>query len=274
MLKLSKIKQIILFIILLVISIAVFLFDIYLTNDEIRLLLPYIIIIYFSVWYLGSKTGIFFSLLAILFWSIAYINSIGDHNINNIFNVIIKIFFIGIQYFIINNSRRIFLDNEKLAQTDSLTGIMNRRAFYNMLTYEIEKAKRENSILSLVFIDLDNFKNINDTFGHKTGDDLLKIFCSEVKNMIRTTDAFGRMGGDEFAILLPKNNGSETSLFVKRIQDRIIPIFMDNHWDVTLSIGVITTDKPVDVDDLIHQADTLMYKVKNKGKNNIEYKNL
>jgi diguanylate cyclase (GGDEF)-like protein len=160
-----------------------------------------------------------------------------------------------------------------LANKDDLTGILNRRGFLEKAQEELNRAKRFKRPFSLAFIDLDNFKEVNDKFGHKAGDELLKMVAGEIRESIRMTDQVGRMGGDEFAVL-----------FVESDQDSAVAAFQKCHtllsekialqeWPVSLSAGVITyTNSNLSLTQLIEKADEWMYHVKQSGKNNVVYK--
>ena len=156
--------------------------------------------------------------------------------------------------------------------TDSLTGIANTRYFMEFFEREIKKAKRTNLPFTLLYIDLDNFKYINDTYGHQVGDSLLKMIAKTVNGSIRPSDIFARLGGDEFAILLPESDYSESNNLIKRIKKTIETELKKNNWPITVSIGAITYKNFENtISEMIKQADDFMYKVKKDGKNNIEH---
>ncbi|OLN23547.1 hypothetical protein BTO30_03735 [Domibacillus antri] len=160
---------------------------------------------------------------------------------------------------------------EKMAFYDVLTGIPNRRLFYDRLSQTITKAKRNNGELALFYLDCDRFKWVNDTYGHDTGDLLLKGFVERVQKCIRETDTLARFGGDEFAILL---DGFDTVQDVGRIADRIIqniqvPWNLNGHEFITTSsIGIaLFPNDGLDMDTLLAHADQALYQSKEKGRN-------
>ena len=160
----------------------------------------------------------------------------------------------------------------ELARTDSLTGVMNTRAFYEKLANEIYRMGRQGYSFSIAYIDVDNFKYINDTLGHSEGDKLLCIITETIRKNIRMTDSLARLGGDEFALALAEANHEYTQMTVGRICKNLLEEMQRNNWPVTFSVGVITCQKePPSVDALIKMADELMYSVKNSGKNSIKY---
>ena len=160
-----------------------------------------------------------------------------------------------------------------LARTDHLTGIGNWQAFSEIAERELERARRYKTTLSMVYIDCDNFKNINDTFGHQTGDMVLCKIAETLKKHIRSTDIFARLGGDEFAVLFTntKKEGADTAMLI--IQAHLINEMKDNNWDITFSIGIATfVTPPVSIEDMVKKADVLMYDIKNTGRNGIKHK--
>lgn len=160
----------------------------------------------------------------------------------------------------------------ELARKDSLTGVMNARAFYETIENEIYHMGRKNYSFSIVYIDVDNFKHINDTLGHSEGDRLLCVITGTIRKDIRMTDALARLGGDEFALALVDANHEYAQVAVGRICKNLLEEMQKNNWPVTFSVGVITCQKePPSVDALVKMADDLMYSVKNFGKNSIKY---
>ena len=155
---------------------------------------------------------------------------------------------------------------------DFLTKASNGRAFFNYANIEINRIKRYNKPLTIVYFDLDNFKAINDTLGHKEGDELLFTVANVIRKSIRATDAVARMGGDEFAILLPEMSADPVKPFMKHILEILDREMKACGWPVTLSAGVVTYIKPPDnADEMIKTADNAMYEVKRSGKNGVKY---
>ena len=159
---------------------------------------------------------------------------------------------------------------QELARTDNLTGGMNRRAFTESIDNEIARARRHRHPFAVAYIDLDNFKAVNDQLGHHTGDRLLRQATDEIKNSVRAHDLVARLGGDEFAILLPETGRDAAQAVVERIQRRVSETLHREHWPVTLSVGVVTFLSPPDsVDDVMRIADEAMYSAKRGGRNMI-----
>jgi diguanylate cyclase (GGDEF)-like protein len=137
---------------------------------------------------------------------------------------------------------------------------------------EINRARRYEHPLTVAYIDLDNFKTINDRFGHSMGDNLLRLVADTIKNNIRLIDTVVRMGGDEFAILLPETGPEAAKAITRKIQKINLELMQKNGWPVTFSIGVVTfISPPSTVDEILKRSDNLMYSAKNNGKNTIKY---
>ncbi|MBN2402377.1 MAG: GGDEF domain-containing protein [Spirochaetes bacterium] len=187
--------------------------------------------------------------------------------LNNTFRLIISLI---ITYII--SELRIALDKQKdLARIDPLTSIANSRAFYETADMEFQKARRHGFPISVLYMDLDNFKEVNDTLGHSTGDMLLKLTADALIKNIRNIDIAARLGGDEFGILLTQTGAEAAYVVAQKLKDMMKKLVQNNNWPVTLSIGIVTFLKaPDSVDEMMKKADLLMYSAKFDGKNNIK----
>jgi len=160
----------------------------------------------------------------------------------------------------------------ELARTDHLTGVANGRYFTEILTLEMEHAHRHNRPLSLAYIDIDNFKQVNDQRGHEAGDSLLRLVAQTMKQAVRANDLVARVGGDEFAILFREETQDHVRAVMDRIKYHLARIAAQNDWPVTFSAGVVScTGSACLADQLIKRADRLMYAVKTAGKNMVKY---
>jgi diguanylate cyclase (GGDEF)-like protein len=165
------------------------------------------------------------------------------------------------------------LEREKeLARTDYLTGAVNSRLFFELVQMEIDRSQRYEHPFTLVYIDLDNFKAVNDQFGHTTGDLVLRAVVSYAKKYLRKIDVIARLGGDEFALLLPETNQESAGVALTKLQGGLLEEMRQNNWPITFSIGVLTCNvAPLKSDELVKMADELMYSVKRGSKNAIRY---
>ncbi len=152
-----------------------------------------------------------------------------------------------------------------------MTGIANRPAFFEFANIEINRCRRHKYPLTLLYIDCDNFKIINDQFGHQTGDNLLKVIANTLQKIIRATDIVARLGGDEFVILLPGAGYEPAHVVTRKLQKTLLNVMQENKWPITFSFGAVTFNNvPDTVDEIIKRADTLMYSAKQNGKNMIK----
>jgi diguanylate cyclase (GGDEF)-like protein len=167
--------------------------------------------------------------------------------------------------------RQMQLTREREARTDFLTGAANSRAFEEAAGAEIERSRRYGQALSLLYLDVDDFKSINDTFGHGAGDKVLAEISHVMRCTVRANDLVARLGGDEFAVLMPEANRFAALAVARRVRDEIGHVTTSEGLTVRCSIGVASyMESPAAVDALIHDADTLMYRAKEQGKDRIE----
>jgi diguanylate cyclase (GGDEF)-like protein len=157
-----------------------------------------------------------------------------------------------------------------LSFQDALTGIDNRRSFENVLSKSIETSKRYKEPLSLIMFDIDNFKQINDTYGHPKGDEILKEISSLVKSNIRKSDIVARYGGEEFMILCQKTKISQAVYLAEKIRILIQNYKFGINKTVTCSFGVVEYKEYENMSELIARVDNLLYKAKRNGKNRVE----
>lgn len=163
------------------------------------------------------------------------------------------------------------LDTERgLARVDSLTGAMNARSFYELAAREVARSRRTGGPVTVVYLDLDGFKSVNDTFGHSAGDDLLKDVAATLRAGMRPTDLVGRLGGDEFAVLLPDTDAAAATNPLNRMRAAVHTIAERSGYRISVSMGAATFVRPPDdVSALVRAADELMYEAKNAGKDRI-----
>ena len=163
---------------------------------------------------------------------------------------------------------------EKEAKTDILTGLYNRRAYYEICHKEFQRLLRHNRSLSIIMFDIDHFKEINDTYGHDVGDHVLKCVAKIVKGVIREYDYAFRMGGDEFLVLLPETNEKQALFLAERIRKRVANkkfIENDEKFYITASFGISQYNYiERSIDTIVKRADKALYHVKESGRNNVK----
>jgi diguanylate cyclase (GGDEF)-like protein len=153
------------------------------------------------------------------------------------------------------------------ADIDPLTGIMNRRAFYKEIEQEMERCRRFSTPLTVVYMDLDKFKQHNDVYGHSSGDNIIQGFANILKKIARKTDSVARLGGDEFAMLLCGTSRDTVNPLIDRLKKEANVFFKTVDSNISVSFGLCSSKKAMDVDDFLKQADKAMYKAKRSGGN-------
>ena len=161
-------------------------------------------------------------------------------------------------------------EKDKLARVDELTGLFNRRAFYEYGELQSAQAGRSGDPLALLILDIDYFKRINDTYGHHIGDEALKHVSALLSASLRKTDVCGRMGGEEFAVLLPRTSLEQAKGVAEFLRERLANTpfhFPDGERPITASFGVTQND--VDINELLQQADLALYQAKSDGRDRV-----
>jgi diguanylate cyclase (GGDEF)-like protein len=160
-----------------------------------------------------------------------------------------------------------------MASTDSLTGASNRRHFLDEIALELGRAKRNGLPVSLLALDIDHFKEVNDQYGHQAGDAMLKAFVEVIRETLRPHDMLGRVGGEEFMVLLPDTSHEAAAVLAERIRSRVESMVMPfdgTTLSVTVSIGVAEFGVDGDNHDAVFKAaDTRMYQAKHEGRNRV-----
>jgi diguanylate cyclase (GGDEF)-like protein len=223
----------------------------------------------FTTWFAGKRCGAFVAAIASLSYSInseLFFDTAAVWNAAGTFAVLSAI---GI---LVSTVRTLWEKEQLLSQKDHLTGLLNSRAFLESLDYEICRYKRSPAPFSLAYIDLDSFKEVNDTYGHQRGDELLKSASNIMRSALRATDLASRMGGDEFAILFPNTDIEQIRVVEDKFRRKFATVMEENHWPTSLSMGVVTfNSSPSNSDDAIKLADNAMYRAKHSGKNRTEF---
>lgn len=170
--------------------------------------------------------------------------------------------------------RRLIERLEYLSKVDGLTGLLNRRALAEQLEYEIDRAKRYSTELSIILCDLDNLKEINDTYGHLAGDTTLQIVSASLRNALRNADIAGRYGGDEFLVIVPQTATAGAASIAEKIRNAVqmTEVRIDDHQriSISLSIGVASLNVPYEtLDAFVSRVDAALYTAKNSGRNRI-----
>ena len=167
---------------------------------------------------------------------------------------------------------------DKLASTDPLTGLYNRRLFFQRLDEEVSRAVRHVSPITLVFLDIDLFKEVNDNYGHQAGDLVLKQLAIIMTRLLRASDVLGRVGGEEFMILLPDTPAKPGLEVAQRLRKKVEEStfsYSGQTIQLTISAGVyhVSNPKALEVDELVKRADNALLEAKNSGRNHVVFYN-
>lgn len=169
---------------------------------------------------------------------------------------------------------RLYAEMRKLAVTDSLTGLYNRHGFFELSLLTVEQARRHGRPFCIIMMDVDHFKKINDTYGHKIGDLVLEQVAARCRTRLRRVDIFGRYGGEEFAIVLPETSSSDAYEVAERLRRCIADEPMRTNQGplyVTLSLGLAAPDDPeMTLEDALRFADQALYRAKESGRNRVQ----
>ncbi|HEY43301.1 MAG TPA: GGDEF domain-containing protein [Anaerolineae bacterium] len=246
----------------------------FLTGYEFAFSLFYVIPITLVTWLMGRRLGIMASLTSAFVWfgADAATGHPYSHPLIPIWNSLIRLSFFVIITLLLSTARNAMEREKELARTDSLTGAVNSRLFYELAQMEIDRSQRYEHPFTVAYFDLDNFKTVNDQFGHPTGDQVLRTVVCYIKAHLRKTDVIARLGGDEFALLLPETSQESARVAISKLQSGLLEEMEKNNWPVTFSIGVLMCNvAPHTADELVRKADELMYSAKRDSKNAIRY---
>jgi len=261
-------KQLLLFGICLLIALFLGLLD-YFSGYELSFSVFYLLPVWIAAWYIGLEAGVFLSLASAAIWQTS--NYLAGEAFTNpaipYWNTLTRLAFFIVVTILLTRLKRLLELERSQARIDFLTGVLNSRAFDQILVAEIQRSNRYGHLLTLAYVDIDNFKSINDDFGHSTGDRLLQIVARTIHDGLRASDHVARLGGDEFSILMPETGAEAGLSVVARIQALLENEMQKNHWSVTTSVGLVTCLKPPpSPDKLIQLADEQMYFCKRAGK--------
>ncbi|MDD5067911.1 MAG: diguanylate cyclase [bacterium] len=246
----------------------------YCTGYEISFSIFYFIPILIVSWYTSLSNGVIISFLSAVVWGI--VDYFSGHTYSYIlipvWNTLMRLFIYFIITYLITTLKKSLNEERKLAREDHLTRTWNSRYFLEIGEIETKRAFRYRHDLTLVYLDLDDFKKINDRYGHLEGDRCLALIAETIKKNLRIHDVLARLGGDEFAILFPETSQRQARSIVKKIRTHVKALMTKNRWPVTLSIGVTTCSKKnCDIETLIRKTDEVMYSIKRKGKDNAAF---
>ena len=235
-------------------------------GPQISFAIFYLIPISIITWRVGRRAGTTSAVLSTTVWMFAEFVSGSTYSSVTVglWNAGVRLgFFLIVTYTLAALSVML-----ELVRTDYLTGLANSRGFHDMADNEIKRSQRGGCCFTVAYVDIDDFKSVNDERGHGAGDELLRLVGSTLRKSTRRSDTVARLGGDEFAILLPETNFDSSASAIENIHDSLTLALKTAYWQVTFSIGAVTfQNRPQSVAAALDQADQLMYEAKHGGKN-------
>jgi len=245
----------------------------FVTAPDFSIALFYLAPIYFLTWFAGMVPGVTMTCLAM----VALIGADFRSNESLLRSPMLdwdrfaRLCFLLLTTILLGRLREAYLSASESSRSDFLTGLANRREFFAVAEQERLRAARYGQCISVAYMDLDGFKEVNDKLGHSAGDAILMDVANELRKNLRAIDMVARMGGDEFVILLPETDAPSARAAIEKLRNILLDLSKQRNWPVTYSIGLVTFEQaPKSTDDMIGEADHLMYAVKRGTKNSLE----
>ena len=228
-------------------------------------------------WNVGLKSGLIVSALSASYLIVDYLIHpfLFPHPWIVLWDTAVVILYFAVVCYVLAALKTELEKAYQKSKTDPLTGLLNSVTFLGAAEAERERSIRYRHPFTLCFLDLDNFKRVNDTHGHLMGDKLLRKVSAILKTEVRSSDIVGRIGGDEFVVLFPEAGPEAAKSLSLKLHRAVDEGIKEETPLVTLSMGVVTYfDIPEKIDDIVHHADLLMYEAKKSGKNIVRCKTI
>ena len=240
----------------------------YITGHQLTIYFIYLLPVMLVTWYAGRNWGFMLSILSVVTWTVA--NQLAGHMVQgataHYWNTGIRLLTFLFIVYILSSLKSSLLHEKELSRTDYLTGVLNVREFMHLADLEIQRSRRYHHPLTLAYIDLNNFKQVNDTYGHKMGDEALRELAQAMVANLRSSDLVGRMGGDEFAILFTHSDERAAAQALDKIRKVLLRGVTQRQLPISISVGVTSyQDSVQNIDEMLVLADELMYKAKANG---------
>ena len=241
----------------------------YFIGPKMSFAMLYLVPIALGAWWGGFAQGILLSMACAASWQLIEVAQDPDTlPVIHLWNGITRFGIFVVTSSLLSRLRLSLYVEKQMARSDLLTGAANGRTFYETVSQQVEFSLHGDRPLTLAYLDLDQFKWINDKFGHAAGDEVLCDLVHVTQLEIRQVDLLARLGGDEFALLLIDCDPAAARSILERVRERFAQVMIAKKWPVTVSIGAVTFVHPVrDVDAMVRQIDELMYRAKKAGRN-------
>lgn len=244
----------------------------YRTGVEASFSVFYLLPISVVAWYITNPVCYAYSFLAAIVWDASNVlaGEVLSMPIFYVWNGTVRLAFFLTVSSLLQQLRRLLEKERELSRRDYRTGLLNTRAFREALEAEHSRSTRKERSLGLAFIDLDHFKKVNDEMGHAEGDRVLVEVARTLESNLRRSDVIARMGGDEFAVILPECSLEDAALVADKLVNCLRDLSARESWPITGSVGVVVNETPSSSDNLtalVRSSDHLMYRVKEQGRN-------
>src|SRR5438445_638565 len=246
----------------------------FVTGPELTPLVFYLAPVVLVAWYAGRWPGAIIACAGGLAWMLADALTLRDYSHWSIpyGNAVLRLAALVLVSEAVARLRLAHARERELARSDALTGGPNARAFYEVAAAEITRARRYTHPFSVAYLDLDDFKLVNDRLGHLAGDAVLRSVARALSGVLRASDVVARLGGDEFVVLLPEAGAAPARLATEKLRGVLADVVPAHGWRMTASIGVATfLVPPGSVDALLAAVDGLLYRAKQGGKNGVAH---
>lgn len=242
------------------------------TGVALRVFPLYFLPVAYTAWWLSRRYGVGMALAASVTWLVSNVSAETSDSDPLVwgFNVGAQLVAFVTVGLLVAGLRQRLLAEEELNRVDALTGLPNRRAFRERTEWLFSLMRREGRPITVAYVDLDNFKSVNDRHGHQEGDRALRLASEAMRKHLREGDVVARLGGDEFAVLLPNTSAEQARVALERLRSEVSKAMQAESWPITTSIGAVTfPEPPAEIDAALRRADERMYEAKREGKDRV-----
>jgi len=243
------------------------------TNYPLEFSPVYLVPVSFFSWFIGKRSGIALAVISVAFGFLIRLATLP--RAIAFWDALVWLALYISFSMIVAQLKRLYAHERYVSRIDPLTRVENRRGLFESAARVKNFSDRHGVPLSVAYLDLDGFKELNDRLGHRAGDKLLAVVAANIRRALRPTDAIGRIGGDEFVLILPESDRETAALILSRVRTNLDRAMRKRRWPITFSIGLVSFSPPLrSVSEMIRSADDAMYAAKSAGKDRIEQRDV